>query len=237
MAKLEFEARITYKNQKQLPASLLKLIKAEPGVTIYEPIFVDASGMQALRKSRNSNSQGQGLSTVAGLTVPAFGLSFSDIDKQWTKKDTGGAVQWLFSGGKVYFDIEIAVYMLQGYDNPPKAYAAIVEHEYLHVYDDIVLVNKTLPEELLKDDTYTKPYLVDGKAVSDSTFQYVFKGDKYGKWVEGIWAEKRNEREQFRDSEEEYKRFRDRIDDARSELVRPHGRPELKQRQKTPIHH
>ena len=38
-------------------------------------------------------------------------------------------------------------------------------------------------------------------------------------------------------SEEEYKRFRDRIDNARSELVRPHGRPEIKHRQTTPIHH
>jgi hypothetical protein len=111
-----------------------------------------------------------------------------------------------------------------------------VEHEYLHVYDDMVIAKKTVPEELLKDETYTKPYLVQTKAVSDSTFQTVFKGDKYGQWVEAIWAEKRNERERFRDSEQEYKRFRERIDDARSELVRPHGRPELKQRQNTPIH-
>lgn len=236
MAKLEFKGRITYKNQKKLPASILKLIKLSPGVTAYEPIFVDSSGLQALRKNKNSDSQGQGLSTTAGLTVPAFSLSFEDFDKQWTKKDASGGAQWVFNGGAVYLNVELAVYILQGYDDPPKAYAAIVEHEYLHVYDDIIIAKKTVPEELLKDDTYTKPYLVQGKAVSDATFQSVFKGDRYSKWVEPIWAEKRNERERFRDSTEEYKRFRDRIEEARSELVRPHGRPELKQRQKTPIH-
>jgi len=237
MADLKFEARISYKNQNQLPASLLRLMKLSPGVTAYEPIFVDAPGMQALHTSKNTSAVGQSLGTVAGLTVTVFSLSFSDFDKQWTKKEAGGVAQWQFNGGKVYLDIEISVYVLQGYDQPPKAYAAIVEHEYLHVYDDMVLVNKTLPEELLKDDTYTKPYLVQAKPVNNTTFQSLFKEDRYKKWVEAIWIEQRNARESFRDSEEEYKRFRDRIDEARSELVRPHGRPETNHRQKTPIHH
>ncbi len=232
MDKLQFQPRITYKNDKVLPLSIQHSIKVSPGVTAYAPIFVDAPRMQALLKAKNSSGAGQGLKITEGLTVADLSVSFSDLAKQWTKIESRDAPpRWRFAGGVVYLDLEIAVYLLQGLDSPPKAYAAIMEHEYLHVLDDVTIVKKTLPEALLKDDTYVKPYLVQGREVSDQTFQNVFRGQRFTDWVQGFWAEKSNERQSFRDSEAEYKRFRDRIEAARTEMNIPHRQPSLKHRQ------
>src|SRR5215472_15327393 len=98
MATLKFEPRLTYKNQKKLPASILGLINLSAGVTAYEPIFVDATAMQAMLKNKNTSAQGQHLNIVEGLTDPSFSLSFEDFEKQWTKKDKNGVTQWQFSG-------------------------------------------------------------------------------------------------------------------------------------------
>ncbi len=232
MGNLQLQARIKYKNNKVLPLSIQHSIKVSAGVTAYAPIFIDAPRMQTLLKARNSSGSGQGLKITEGLTVADLSLSFSDFAKQWTKIESGDAPpRWRFDGGAVYLDLEIAIYLLQGLDSPPKAYAAIMEHEYLHVFDDITIVKKTLPNALLEDNTYVKPYLVQGREVSDQTFQNVFRGQRFNDWVQGFWADQSNERQSFRDSEAEYKRFRDRIEAARTELTMPHRQPSLKHRQ------
>ena len=102
---------------------------------------------------------GGGLGVVHGLTKAEFSLRFSNPGQQWKQVRTGsGPPFWQFQGGDVFLEVEITVYVLDG-DRPHpgdrisnRIFAIIVEHELLHVLDEIDLVSQWMPAQARQDE-------------------------------------------------------------------------------------
>jgi hypothetical protein len=113
----------------------------------------------------------------------------------------GGSVPfWQFYGGDVYLDLTITVSILDG-DRPQpnddlsrRLFAIIMEHELLHVLDEIDIVSKWMPMNLYRDNMVLK-YLSNTEPVDNAMFQSWFKGNGFSDWLKGgFWAPDQNAR-------------------------------------------
>jgi hypothetical protein len=167
------------------------------------------------------NGQGGGLGVVHGLTTADFSVRFSNILQQWKQVRTGSVPFWQFQGGDVYFDVTITVYVLEG-DRPrlndpisDRIFAIIVEHELLHVLDEIDIVSKWMPSRAYQDDK-VKKYLTNAEPVDDSMFRNWFQGPGLGNWLkDGLWALEHNQRAGVRDAPAQYGILQRQIDKLR----------------------
>jgi len=87
-----------------------------------------------------------------------------------------------------------------------------MEHELLHVRDEVDLITRYAPAEARRDQ-YVQRYLIDGREIDDSMFQNWFRGKGFEQWIhDGIWAPEHNSRGRARDSGSEWERYRENID-------------------------
>lgn len=208
MPNVDFRPNLTYRHPLLWPATLFRanVPAGLPSSAIRAPIYVSAEEIQRLSPSRT-------IRVVGGLTRREFAVRFADIQQQWQRVSRGGTSPWWqFQGGTVYWDLNIGVYVAQGFRNYQNILAVIMEHELLHVFDEIDIVRNYMGPQARRDE-YVRRYLLEGNPVDDSMFQRWFRGRGFSDWIRnGIWAPETNRRTQRRDSGPEWERYRQRID-------------------------
>lgn len=237
-------------NDLLLPAEWFD-VKIPPGLSsfyIRDPNFVDITTMMKLSKDNATFASG-GLKMTEGLVTSDLKVRFADPSKQWrrtslsaTRDPNHGPFQYQFAGGDVFLDLTLGIYLLTTVDYNPnddlsvQIFARLYEHELLHVFDDVDLVNNWLIPHLNTDPdvarflvrgepyTYGTPAMVATQ--TDSDFQ-TFIGNTIQVDIFNIWATESNRREALRDAPAEYKKVQDKVDDLRARQI---NRPQ-------PVHH
>ena len=223
----DFKPRLTFGNDSLLPVSLYG-IRIPHGLSpsdVRSPNFVSPAVMVSMLRAPQSH-HGTGLGVTHGLTTADFKVSFADFAQQWRQIRNGrSAPFWQFYGGDVYLDLTITVHVLEGDRPQPKddlssrLFAIIMEHELLHVADEIDIINKWVPANLYRDDMVLK-YLTNAQPVDDAMFRSWFQGDGFSKWLnDGFWALEHTRRGRVRDSPAQYAQLQSQIDDLRIKMI------------------
>ena len=207
MPAVQFQSNVRYRNELLLPLSLYPPIRVPAGVSARAPCFVSATEMHRLAPAKT-------IKVIAGLTTAEFSLRFANPALQWRQVRSGGALtRWQFQGGVVVLDVLISIYVAEGFQSYAQALAIILEHEFLHVQDEIEIVSRFMPTAALRDQ-YVQQYLCQGKEVDDSMYRQWFAGTGFQNWLhDGVWLPERNRREAVRDSGAEWESFRTRMDE------------------------
>ncbi len=208
MATTTFQPSIVWRNELLFPASLFN-IQVPRGLSLSDvraPIYVTATEMQRLSPSRT-------ISVVAGLTKTEFSVRFANFNMQWRQVSSRATnQQWQFQGGRIYFQIRIGLYVAEGFQSLDNILSVIMEHELLHVQDEIDIVRWYMRSEAPKD-RWIKRYLIDKSPVHESMLDRMFRRNGFNRWVhDGLWAPEHNRRAQSRDSGQEWTDYRERID-------------------------
>ncbi len=223
----QFKPRISFGNDLLLPAAMYG-IRAPAGLSstsVPAPNFIDPTTMVSLLRSA-SGGHGRGLGVTHGLTTSEFAVTFANPAQQWRQVRTGAAVpSWQFQGGDVFFDTTITVYVLEG-DRPQpgddlsrQLFAIIMEHELLHVLDEIDIVSRWMADEAYKDEKVLR-YLSNAQPVDNAMFQSWFRGSGFSNWLkDGLWAPEHNRRGSVRDAAHQYAALQRRIDDIRIRMT------------------
>lgn len=241
-----FRPRISWtKNDLLLPADLFG-VKVPPGVSqmnVRAPNYVDSTQMMQL--ARDKNLPTGLLSITEGLVTPDLKVNFANFAGQWRRspmqgaKDTGhGPYQYQFSGGEVYLDLSLGVYILKTGEPDPdddlqcQIFALLYGHELLHVLDHNDIINNWLVPQLNSEPTVMR-YLIQAQPTTyglarqlaaevDRDFQQ-FIGRTIQTAIFNVWATEANRRQKVRDAPGEYKKVQDQVDDLRAAQVnRPH---------------
>ena len=222
-----FRPRISFGNDVPLAAATsgVQVPPGLPSTSVRAPTFVDPTTMVSMLQSADSG-HGRGLGVVHGLTVTEFAVTFPNPAQQWRQVRTGAPLPfWQFQGGDVFFDTTITVYVLEG-DRPQtnddlsrQLFAIIMEHELLHVFDEIDIVSRWIPAEACRDDKVLK-YLTNAEPVDDAMFRSWFRGRGFSNWLkDGLWVPEHNRRKSIRDAPHEYATLQSRIDDIRVQMT------------------
>jgi hypothetical protein len=177
-APTRFVPRVRYLNQGAPPANSAP--NAVP--QRLQPIFIPDTEMQRRTPVAMSRMIQQGvLGGTAGLTVPSFSLSYSNFSQQWQSSAISGTriQQWLFQGGDVYLDLEIAVYVDQAISTArlrDRMLRMIMPHELLHVRDAIEIVTQVMPTRLTAHPI-VRSSLVNPQPLDEGSFQSMIRGD------------------------------------------------------------
>src|SRR5262245_683364 len=222
----QFKPRISFRNNQLLSAPMygVRLPAGLPSTSAPAPNFVDPTTMVSLLRSA-SGGHGRGLGVTHGLTTTEFAVTFSNAAQQWRQVTTGTAVpRWQFQGGDVFFDTTITVYVLEG-DRPQtnddlsrRLFAIIMEHELLHVLDEIDIVSRWMAPEADRDEKVVK-YLANAEPVDNSMFNSWFRGTGFSEWLKGLWAPEHNRRGGVRDAAHQYAALQRQIDDIRIRIT------------------
>lgn len=206
MPTVEFKPRVHYANPTELDRKKYPNVKVPPGVSPRLPTLVSATRMQELAPSKT-------ISVVAGLTKADFSLRFADLKKQWKQvRSRASQTLWQFQGGDVFLEVKITLYVAEGFEKQKEAFETILDHELLHVADEISIVESYLPEKM-RNDTYVKSHLLQGTAMPDKTFEHWYVKHHFEDWIEqGLWAPRHNELAAARDSGREWESYRQKID-------------------------
>jgi len=223
----QLKPRISYGNELLLPGDLYG-IRVPAGLSsngVPAPEFVDPTTMVSLLREAGGG-HGSGLGVTHGLTKAEFAVTFPNATHQWRQVQTGASVPfWQFQGGDVFLDVTITVYVLEGDSPDPKddlsvkMFAIIMEHELLHVIDEIDIVTRWMPPEAYKDEMVVR-YLTNAEAVDYKMYQHWFQGKGFTDWLKsGIWAPEHNRRGSIRDSAHQYQALQKQIDDIRVRMT------------------
>jgi hypothetical protein len=221
----EFKPQISFANGLIAPAMYgLRVPSGLPPTSVPAPTFVDPTKMVSLLQSPDS-SHGGGLGVVHGLTVTEFAVTFPN-PAQWQQVPAKTRLpSWQFHGGDVFFDTKIAVYVLEG-DRPQanddlsrQLFSIIMEHELLHVLDEIDIVSRWMASEAAKDDKVLK-YLSNAEPVDNAMFENWFRGSGFTNWIkDGLWVPEHNRRKSIRDAAHQYAALQSQIDDLRIKIT------------------
>lgn len=219
----EFRPRIVHRNATELDIERygIELPSGLAARHAREPTFVTPERMLELLRTLPSEGSGKKLGVVHGLTRAEFSFRFDDFDRQWRKETSGGRPVWVFQGGDAYFEVEIEVFVLEG-DRPDpddpvseRIFALIVEHELLHVADEIEIVSDWMPPRAYADRVVRR-HLAHGEPVPDRLFQDWF-GRQFESWLKNtLWVREHNRRKSLRDAPAEYGDLERKIDDLRA---------------------
>lgn len=223
----EFKPRISFGNDLLLPAAMygIRVPPGLPSTSVPAPNFIDPTTMVSLLRS-GDGGHGPSLGVTHGLTRTEFAVTFPNPARQWRQVRTSAAVpSWQFQGGDVFFDTTITVYVLEG-DRPQtnddlsrQLFAIIMEHELLHVLDEIDIVSRWMAPEASKDDKVLK-YLSNAEPVDNAMFQSWFRGNGFSNWLkDGLWAPEHNRRGSIRDDPLQYAALQRQIDDIRIQMI------------------
>ncbi len=207
MPPFQFRPNVRYRNDQNLNVSSYGPIRVPGGVSARAPFFVSAVEMQRLAPANT-------IKVIAGLTTADFSLRFASPTQQWGQVRLGGpASRWQFQGGVVILDIVISVYVADGFKPFPKTVAVILEHEFLHVQDEIDIISRFMPRAALQDE-YVQKYLTRGQDADESMYRRWFAGNGFQDWLrDGVWVPEHNKRAEARDSGAAWESYRKRIDE------------------------
>ncbi len=152
-------------------------------------------------------------------------------------RDTGhGPYQFQFTGGEVFLDLVLGIYILTtGQPDPQddlsvKIFAVLYEHELLHVLDATDIVHNWLPPQLNREPTVVR-YLLQAQPYTYGTprqsaaqlnFQQ-FIGNTIQTAIFNVWATESNRRQQQRDAPAQYRIVQDKVNTLRAaQINRPH---------------
>ena len=223
----QFKPRISFGNDLLLPAVLygIRVPSGLASTSVPSPNFVDPPTMVSLLRSPD-RGHGRGLGVTHGLTTAEFAVTFPNPAQQWRQVRTSSAVSpWQFQGGDVLFEATITVYVLEG-DRPQsnddlsrRLFAIIMEHELLHVLDEIDIVSRWMAPEAYKDDKVLR-YLSNAEPVDDVMFQSWFRGSGFSNWLkDGLWTPEHNRRGSVRDAAHQYAALQRQIDEIRIQMT------------------
>lgn len=239
---VQFLPRITYVNQQPLAANLLRQIQVPRGASARTPTFVTQDEMFRREPPRVDTSTNTiQIRVVQGLTDPTFSVSFENFERQWQPAQVEGDRRRYrkFQGGNVYFDLTVEVLVADRYQRADAALALIIEHELLHVADEVDLVSAYLPALVGQDRGTWVAFLKEQTPVDEPTFQHVFvdqvpmlddrarvifAGSRFAQWIFGsLWLPEHNRRATRRDSAAEYAAFQRRLDALTEQHARRQG--------------
>jgi hypothetical protein len=227
VARFTFQPRIRFVNELRLPPSFYR-IRVPPGLSehsVPQPIFVSPQRMLQLLRSRSQSNPSGNLGVPHGLTTAEFSLAFSAFANQWRQVPTPAATPtWVFQGGDIILEVAIGLYVLEG-DRPipndapsEEIYRIIVEHELLHVSDEIDIIRNWFPPVATRD-AKVQQFLAQSQPLDGPTFQHWFRGAGFQQWLEHDWAQEHNRRNALRDTSAEYRRLTEQIDAQRRRYI------------------
>ena len=223
----EFKPRVSFGNDLLLPAGYYG-IRVPAGLSqssVPAPNFVNPATMVSLLQSPG-HGHGRGLGVTHGLTTTEFAVCFSNFARQWRQVNTSASVpSWQFQGGDVFFEVTITVYVLEGDSPQPnddlsrQLFAIIMEHELLHVLDEIDIVNRWMAPQTYQDNMVLR-YLSNAGPVDNAMFQSWFRGRGFSNWLkDGLWTPEHNRRGGVRDAPNQYATLQRKIDDIRIQMT------------------
>lgn len=155
-----FVGRVTWQNPLLLPAELYPPMSVPPGVAPHFPFLVPLAEIVRRSQARRdrygySVDLTNALSRFpAGYTDTSLRLSFPDLKRQWRREGR----EWLFDGGQILLTLEVGVYADERAGDRDEALVRILEHELLHVRDEIELVQQWLPARALRTPFVTSHF-------------------------------------------------------------------------------
>jgi len=197
MADLRFQERVTYGKSTSVDIYFAASHCVSSSVAAQFVYFLPKPQLQALAHTAGG---------VAGLTVADFSLEFPDFATQWLGVSSGGIRTWRFQGGPLLLKSLVKIYVDDRARGRSEILDVIMEHEFLHVADEIEVLRDDVPAQL-RADSIVRRYLIDKTPVDDAMFQNWFKTSKFQEYVQPIWAEEHNRRGRRRDSGMEYARY------------------------------
>lgn len=213
----QFQPRVRVANPKRLSTSAYRIHPPRNVKTIPDPLYVDVTAMNKLLRN-GIVGRSASLSITSGLVVPKFSVEFSDFKRQWKcVSGSGQNAQWQFQGGKVYFQVELSLYILKLYRPVSgdscslRMFEVVMDHELEHISDEIDIVTNWLPPRAYRD-RLVKRYFSEAQPLVDKTFRHWFKSPAFTDWIKsGLWVKEHNRRAGFRDAPAQYQRVQNQI--------------------------
>jgi len=197
VAELRFQERVVYGKPTPVDIYFAASHCLSSTVAAQFPYFLSKPQLQGLAKTAGG---------VAGLTIADFSLEFPDFARQWLCVSSGGITTWRFQGGPLLLKSFVKIYVDDRAQGRNDIVDVIMEHELLHVADEIEVLRVDVPARL-RQDSIVQQYLIDKKPVDNAMFQNWFKTAKFQEYAEAVWAEEHNRRGRRRDSGMEYARY------------------------------
>lgn len=197
MAELRFQEQVTYGKKTTVDIHFAASHCVNSNVTQQFVYFLPKPQLQAMAQTAGG---------IAGLTVGDFSLAFQDFAGQWQALSKSGINTWVFQGGALLLKSLVKIYVDDRFRDRTDLLDLIMEHEFLHVADEIEVLRTDVPARL-RDDSIVLQYLIQKKPVDSAMFENWFKTSKFQEYVEAVYAEEHNRRGRRRDSGMEYARY------------------------------
>ena len=148
MGVARFVGQVRFVNQLMFPRELYPEINVSPDLTVYDAISKSMAEMITISIERRDKYGYQTEANLgsfpAGYTRSDLDVRFENFDQQWRRNGDN----WVYQGGSIKLELTLAVYADQRAKNRARCWSLILEHEYLHVCDEIDLVMNHLPQTL-----------------------------------------------------------------------------------------
>ncbi|MGH6962086.1 MAG: hypothetical protein ACREE7_16515 [Dongiaceae bacterium] len=177
-----FSARVVYQSVHPVPAEVKKRISVPAGVEVRQPFYASLAGIVLVRQARqrrfNYQDEGGLGGIAAGFTDTDLSVAFADFARSWQRD---GEV-WKFLGGGLVLTLSVGVHIDERTRQPARrrCMEMILEHELLHVRDEIDIVTKWLPQQALAD-ALVRANLSANARVPAAHFDEWIRGDGDGR--------------------------------------------------------
>lgn len=148
-----FAVSVVYQNTGRLPAEMRRRVSAPAGVEARQPFFASLSGLVLVKQARRRRFGYEGEDSLAqfavGYTDTDLAVSFSNFGSSWRRD---GDI-WRFAGGEILLTLSVGVHVDERANaaGRRRCLELILEHELLHVRDEIDIVTNWLPAQALAD--------------------------------------------------------------------------------------
>ena len=194
MAELRFQEQVTYGKTTPVDIHFAASHCLSSNVAQQFVYFLPKPQLQGMAQTAGG---------IAGLTVGDFSLAFEDFASQWRCVPQGAIKTWVFQGGTLFLKSVVKIYVDDRFRDRTDLLDLIMEHEFMHVADEIEVLRTDVPARL-RDDSIVRQYLIQKMPVDNGMFENWFKTSKFEEYVEPVWAEEHNRRGRRRDSGMEY---------------------------------
>ena len=176
-----FSARVVYQSDHAVPAEIRKRIGVPAGVEARQPFYASLAGIVQVRQARQRRfgyQEDGGLGGIAaGFTDTDLTVAFADFARSWQRD---GEV-WKFLGGALVLTLAVGVHIDERTRQAGRrrCLEMILEHELLHVRDEIDIVTNWLPAAALAD-SFVRASLTAAARVPAAHFDAWIRGSGDG---------------------------------------------------------
>jgi hypothetical protein len=164
MAELSFQEQVTYGKPTSVDIHFAASHCVSSSVAQQFVYFVSKPELQAKAQTAGG---------IAGLTVGEFSLAFQDFASQWRCASQGGIKNWVFQGGSVFLKSLVKIYVDDRFRTRTDLLDLIMEHEFMHVADEVLVLSKDVPARL-RDDSIVRQHLIQKMPVDNAMFENWF---------------------------------------------------------------